>query len=122
MLIAVMMLAAAFAQQPAATPELEIPVLDAGLGGDCSADFTVKDAEGKPVYAAAIHVRVRYGFLGIKRADLEVGTNSDGKARIAGLSTKSKPLVYHIEESERETTAEQDVKTNCQATFEVTLK
>ena len=122
MLIAVMMLAAAFAQQPAATPELEIPVLDARLGGDCSADFTVKDAAGKPIYAAAIHVRVRYGFLGIKRADLEVGTNSDGKARIAGLSTKSRPLVYRIEESELESTAEQDVKTSCRATFEVTLK
>jgi hypothetical protein len=122
MLIAVMMLAAALAQQPAATPELEIPVLDASLGGDCSADFTVKDAEGESIYAAAIHVRVRYGFLGIKRADLEVGTNSDGKARIEGLSTKSKPMVYRIEKAERETTEEQDVKQTCNATFEVTLK
>ena len=39
------------AQQPTDAPKPEIAVLKAGLGG-CSADFTVKDADGAPVYAA----------------------------------------------------------------------
>ena len=84
LIAAIALAAAALAQQPAETPKSEVAVLKAGLGG-CSADFTVKDSDGKPAYAATIHVRVRYGVWGIKRADLEVGANSDGQARIEGM-------------------------------------
>lgn len=99
----------------------DLAVLKANLGGDCSADFTVKDAGGKPIYAASIRVRVRYGAFGIKRADLEVGTGSDGRARIEGLPTKARPMTYTIEKGDRRTTVDQDVAQMCHATFTPTL-
>jgi hypothetical protein len=112
---------AAFAQQPPATAPVEIPILKAGLGS-CAADFVVKDAQGAPVYGAAIHVRVRYGVLGVKRADLEVGTNSNGEARIEGLPAKAKPLAYDIQKDGRKATAEQNVADRCEAKFDIALK
>jgi hypothetical protein len=39
-------------------------------------------------------VRVRYGAMGIKRMDLEVGTNSEGKAVIKELPDKARPMTY----------------------------
>ena len=58
-------LVAALAGLQAVTPQ-DIPVLKANLG-DCSADFVVRGADGHPVYNATIHVRVRYGFMSLKR-------------------------------------------------------
>ncbi len=119
---AVVALAGVFAQQPAESPKPEIPVLKAGLGGECSADFTVKDADGKPVYGAAVSVRVRYGAMGIKRADLEVGTNPEGKARIEGLPAKARPIVYNIQKDDKKGVATQAAAGPCHARFEVSLK
>ena len=107
------------AQAPPAKPEL--PILKAGLGS-CSADFTVKDADGAPVYLAMIKVRVRYGFANVKRMDLEVGTNSEGQARIEGLPTKAQPLAYQIQKEMKKATAAQDVSTRCEAGFDLTLQ
>ena len=122
MFIAAMALAAGvLAQQPAEAPKPEVAILKAGLGS-CAADFIVKDADGKPVYAATIHVRVRYGAFGIKRSDLEVGTNAEGVARIEGLPDKAKPFTYDIQKAGKKATAEQNVAANCQAKYEVTLK
>ena len=122
MLITTLALAAAlFAQQPPETAKPEVAVLKAGLGA-CSADFIVKDADGKPVYAAAIHVRVRYGVFGVKRADLEVGTNANGEARIEGLPDKARPLVYDIQKAGKKAAADQDVAANCRAKYDLTLK
>jgi hypothetical protein len=67
----------------------QVPVINAGAG-PCSVDFTVTDANSKPVYAATIKVHVAYGFLGAHRQDLQVGTNYEGKARFAGLPKKVK--------------------------------
>ncbi|MFN8060735.1 MAG: hypothetical protein U0Q12_16385 [Vicinamibacterales bacterium] len=106
---------------PIQQPPAEVPLLRAEIG-PCSADFTVKDADGAGVYAAAIKVRVRYGVKGIKRADLEVGTNSDGKARIEGLPSKARPLVYAIEKAGKVASLRQDVEHQCHAALEVTLK
>lgn len=124
MFIASVALAATFffARQTPVTSSPEVTVLDAKLGGDCSADFTVKDAEGKPVYAASVHVRVRYGFWNIKRADLEVGTNSDGRARLEHLPNKAKPLLYDITKDGKTASAQQDVSDNCHGAYEVSLK
>ncbi len=122
MFIATITLAAvALAQQPAEASKPEIAVLKAGLGA-CSADFSVNDSGGKPVYAATIHVRVRYGVWGIKRADLEVGTNSDGKARIEGLPGKAKPLAFDIQKADKKAAVEQNVSDTCHANYEVSLK
>lgn len=90
--------------------------------GMCTADFSVTDAEGKPVYAASVHVRLRYGFLSLKRMDLEVGTNSDGKARVEGLPLGGRRLAYTVTKDPRKTTVEQDLTTNCHAMFAVALK
>lgn len=122
MIIATLALAAALAQQPAAeTQKPDLAVISARLGS-CAADFTVKDADGTPVYAATVHVRVRYGFMSLKRMDLEVGTNSDGKARVERLPEKGKLLAYDITKADKKAAVEQDLATTCQATFDVALK
>src|SRR3954471_12300861 len=100
----------------------DVTLMKANLGGSCSADFTVKDASGKPVFGALVHVKVRYGFAGVKRADLEVGTSSEGKARIEGLPDKARPMPYDITKDEKKTSVTQDVADMCHATFDVTLK
>jgi DNA-binding beta-propeller fold protein YncE len=107
------------APQGAAKPDLA--VISARLG-TCSADFTVTDAAGAPVYAAAVHVRIRYGFMSLKRMDLEVGTDSGGKARVEGLPEKAKPLVYDITKDNRKATVEQDLSSTCLGTYQVFLK
>ncbi len=127
MLIAILALAAAaLAQQPAPPPSAEaqkpdLAIISARLGS-CSADFTVIDADGKPVYAAIVHVRIRYGFMSVKRMDLEVGTNSEGKARVEGLPEKAKPLVYDVTKETKKGTAQQDLAVSCKGTYEVALK
>ena len=121
MLIAIVLAAMALGQQPAETPTPDSAVIKAGLG-TCAADFTVKDAAGKPTYAATIHVKLRYGFMNVKRMDLEVSTGSDGKARVEGLPAKAKPLVYDIEKTGQKATAEQNVVTSCHGTYDISLK
>src|SRR5437762_7537046 len=107
-------------QQPAKAPD--VTLMKAALGGACSADFTVKDAGGKPVYAAMVHVKVRYGFAGVKRADLEVGTSSEGKARIEGLPDKARPMIWEIRKDEKKVEVTQDVSDTCGATSYVAAK
>ena len=99
----------------------EIPVLKANLG-DCSSDFVVRAKDGQPVYNATIHVRVRYGAFNLKRSDLEIGTNADGKARIEGLPNKAKPLAYDIRKDDRRAAVEQNVASNCRAMFDVMIE
>ena len=99
----------------------EVPVVDGHIGG-CSATFTVMDTERKPVYDAKIDVVVRYGFLGLHKTELQVGTNSDGKARVAGLPERvKKPLEFVITKGELSKTIMVDPSAKCDATFEVTL-
>lgn len=123
MIIAAIALAASsLAQQPAAeAPKPALAVISARLGG-CAADFTVKDADGQPVYAAIVHVRIRYGFLGIKRMDLEVGTDSAGQARVEGLPDTVKPLTFDIQKAEMKATVEQTHLSDCHATYAVSLE
>ncbi len=97
------------------------PVVDGHLG-HCSASFTVRDIEKKPVYNAQIDVTVRYGLLGLHKLELQVGTNSDGKGRVAGLPEKvKKPLEFHITSGRLSKTVSSDPSDKCEATFEVTL-
>jgi len=123
MFIATIALAAvALVQQPAAeTPKPELAIISARLG-TCSADFTAKGSDGKPVYAAIIHVRIRYGLLSLKRMDLEIGTNSDGKARVEGLPSRAKPLTYDISKADKKAAVEQDLSITCNATYDVSLE
>ena len=113
---------ALFAQAQSPEGLADVTLMKAGLGGSCSADFTVKDAGGKPIFDALVHVRVRYGFGGVKRADLEVGTSSEGKARIEGLPDKAKPMTYDVKKDEKKAEVTQDVSDTCHATFDVSLR
>src|SRR6516164_1669971 len=120
-LVAVAVLALVSSQAASSKSE-DVTLMKANLGGSCSADFTVKDADGKPVYAASVHVLIRYGFAGVKHADLEVGTSSEGKARIEGMPNKARPMTYDIKKDDKKTEVTQDVADMCRATFEVALK
>jgi hypothetical protein len=120
MLIAALLLGA-FLQRPAEASKLELPVLKAGLGS-CSADFTVNDVDGKPVYLAAVHVKIRYGALALKRMDLEVSTNVEGKARVEGLPAKARPLVYDIQKGNKKIITQQNVEKECQKTISVAFR
>ena len=71
----------------------DVPSIDAEAG-PCTADMTVTDANGKPVYAATIQVHIAHGFMGVRKMDLEIGTNVDGKARFIGLPDKLNKTLY----------------------------
>jgi hypothetical protein len=99
-----------------------VPVVDGGIG-NCSADFIVHDADEKPVYAATIRVHIAYGFMYARKLDLEVGTNIDGKARIAGFPERVKHgLFFEASEGDRSAEAFDDPATNCKAQFTVVLR
>jgi hypothetical protein len=99
----------------------EVPVVDGALGS-CKADFTVKDEAGKPVYNAKIHVTIKYGFLNKRKTELEVGTNSDGKARVTGLpDLPKKPLEFQITSGTVSKAVTDDPSATCNAVYDVTL-
>ena len=99
----------------------EIPVVDGGIGS-CKADFHVKDDTGKPIYNAKIKVTLKYGFFNVRKTELEVGTNSDGKARFTGLpDSPKKPLEFEIKSGTVSKSVTDDPSTNCSASYEVTL-
>ncbi len=99
----------------------EVPVVD-GKVGSCQASFTVKDEAGKPIYNATIKVTLKYGLFNKRRMDLEIGTNSDGKARIVGLpDSPRRPLEFQITSGTVSKSVEDDPSTNCNAVYDVTL-
>lgn len=99
-----------------------VPVID-GESGPCSADFTITDNVGAPVYAATIKVHVSYGFAGARKLDLQVGTNVDGKARFAGLPERTRHgLFFRASEGDREGSAFDDPASTCKAQFTIALQ
>jgi len=113
---------AASAQTPAAPDPKSPPVIDGGIGS-CSADFTITDPAGAPVYAAKINVHIAYGFASVRKLDLEVSTNADGKARFTGLPNRVKRgLFFEASESDRTASAFDDPSTTCQAQFTLVLR
>jgi hypothetical protein len=99
-----------------------VPVIDGGIG-PCTADFTITDADGKPLYDAKIRVHIAYRFLNAHKLDLELGTNADGKARFTGLPDKIKHGIYfYATQGELQAETFDDPAANCQATFAVVLR
>lgn len=99
----------------------QVPVVDGGIGS-CRADFHVKDEAGKPIYNANIKVTLKYGFFNVRKTVLEIGTNSDGRARFTGLpDMPKKPLEFEIKSGTVSKSVTDDPSTNCSANFEVTL-
>jgi hypothetical protein len=121
-LLTMLALPALQAQSTALVDPKTVPVIDGGIG-PCSADFTVTDSKGAPVYAATIRVHIAYGFLSAHKLDLEVGTNAGGKARFTGLPTKTKQgLFFQASEGNREGSAFDDPAKTCKAEFVVMLE
>ncbi|HXT86143.1 MAG TPA: hypothetical protein VN745_03890 [Verrucomicrobiae bacterium] len=107
--------------QQAAPKAQDVPKIDGGVGA-CRADFTVRDGEKKPIYNAQISVELRYGFMNMRKTDLQIGTNSDGKARFTGLPNfPKKPLAFHIKSGTVSKTVTDDPETNCNAVYDVVL-
>lgn len=104
---------------PPQTPP--VPVVSAGLG-PCSADFTVKNGQNKPIYGATISVTFRYGFLNLHKESLEAPTNSDGKARFEGLPNFVKNnLAFRLHYQGRQKTVLDDPSVTCKAVEDVVL-
>ena len=100
----------------------DVPSVSGGLG-PCTADFIVVDASNKPIFDAKIHTAVKYGFMSKRDTDLEIGTDSDGKARIEGLPDKLKkpPMEFTIRSGDLTKSVTNDPAANCHPTFNVTL-
>ncbi len=110
------------AQSTAPPDPKSVSVIDGGIG-PCSVDFTVTDPAQAPVYAAKISVHIAYGFMYLKKLDLEVGTNASGKARFAGLPERTKQgLFFRASEAGREGSAFVDPAKTCNATLTITLE
>ena len=116
---------AAWASASPTPAEVQVPVIKGDVG-TCTADFTIKNDDNKPVYDAKIRVSIRYGFMGQRKTALEIGTNSDGKARFEGLpDTRKKPkgpFEYQIRSGELTKTVVQDPLVQCDAKFDVVMQ
>jgi len=99
-----------------------VPTISGGMG-PCTADFTVVDSSNKPIYNAKIHLTLAYGFMNKNTTDLEIGTNSDGRARFEGLPEKVKkpPLEFTIRSGGETKSVTNNPAVNCHPTFTVSL-
>jgi hypothetical protein len=121
-LLALLSLPALQAQGASPVDSKSVPVIDGGIG-PCSAEFTVNDATGAPVYDAKIRVHIAYRFMSFHKLDLEVGTNAAGKARFTGLPDKTKQaLSFRASEGGREASAIDDPGKTCKAELTITLE
>jgi hypothetical protein len=99
----------------------EVPVIDAGMGA-CTADITVMDSGHHAIYKANISTRIRSGFGGLKKLDLEVGTNVDGRARFTGLPERPRDLLQFTADYQgRSNTVLLDSRKDCHAALNVFL-
>jgi hypothetical protein len=122
-------IALAQSTQPAQSPQAQqtadahaVPVMDGSIGS-CSADFTIVDADNKPVYAAKVKVHIAYGFMYARKLDLEQGTNIDGRARFTGLPDRVKHgLYFNATEGDRSGVAFDDPSSTCKAQFTITIR
>ncbi len=106
---------------PQAPSSADVPVLKGGAGS-CTADFVVSDSSGKGVYDAKISIQIKYGFMGLRKLDLTVGTNFEGKARVEGLPEQIKGSAeFKISHRDQSKSAPYDPQANCHARQEVVL-
>lgn len=112
------------AQEPAQSSKetAQVPVMDGGAG-PCSLELTIHDMDAKPVYAATVKVHVAYGFGGIRKLDLQAGTNADGKVKFTGLPARVRrpPLEFQIAKDKLEGLATYDPASECKAQRGVTI-
>jgi hypothetical protein len=105
-------------QAPQGVP-LPVLVVDAG---PCTAEFIIRDASGKGLYDAKITMQAEYGFLGLRKLDLNVGTNYQGEARVEGLPEKvRRPADFKITHGGREKIVPYDPVAHCYAQHNIIL-
>ncbi len=91
--------------------------------GTCSALITVTGADSKPVYNAKVNTRIRYGFMGAKRLDLETFTSAGGQVKITQLpEVPKKPVFIYISKDDKLEIVEFKPDVHCHATFDLQLK
>jgi len=91
--------------------------------GTCSALITVTGSDFKPVYAAKMTPRIRYGPLGVKKLDLEAFTGADGQLKITNLpEAVKKPMYIYISKDGKQEMVEFRPDLRCHATFTVELR
>lgn len=99
-----------------------VPAVDGGLG-NCAVEFTTTDGTGNVIGGATLRLHLAYGFAGVRRLDLEVTTNTDGKAKFTGLPDNlKKGLFFRGFKDDREGTAFFEPKKNCQAQHTMVLE
>jgi hypothetical protein len=120
-MLATFFLCVAGVQSLAGNPA-DVPSISGGMG-PCTADFTVVDSSNKPIYDAKIQVKMNYGFMSKRKTDLEIGTNSDGRARMEGLPEKLKkpPMEFTIRRGDETKSVTNDPAVECHPTFTVSL-
>ena len=92
-----------------------VPTVD-GAAGPCSVEFTATDAKGALISNAQISVHMEYGFLGAHKLDLQVETDSHGKARFVGLPDKiDTGLFFEATKGTLKGVATVDPTTECEA-------
>ena len=109
---------------PALAQSAEKPaVVDAGLG-PCSLEITVVGPDSKPVYAAKVTVHIAYRFGGFHKLDLEVGTDSEGRAKFTGLPARVRrpPLEFDATKDDLSGTLNYDPATKCVAKEQIALE
>jgi hypothetical protein len=91
--------------------------------GACSALITVTGADSKPVYNAKVTTRIRYGFMGAKKLDLETYTSAAGQVKIVKLpDAPKKPIFIYISKDDKMESVEFKPDVQCRATIDVQLK
>jgi hypothetical protein len=100
--------------------ENEVPVIDAGMGL-CTADITVMDSGHHAIYKANVSTRIRSGFAGLKKLDLEVGTNVDGRARFTGLPERPRDTLQFTADYQGRSNTVLLESPNCHAALSVFL-
>jgi hypothetical protein len=107
--------------QTQAQPSVPVTQISADLGS-CSVEFIVTNFAGKPIYDAKIKTQIRYGFLGKRKLDLEIGTNSNGLARFVKMPNEVKsPLVFEGRHGGDSMTLTWDPGTDCDAQYPMIL-
>jgi hypothetical protein len=111
--------------QPPAQPRPaeDVPVTDGGAG-PCSAEFTVTDSDAKPVFSALINVRMAYGFAGVRKLEMGVYTNAQGKGKFVGIPAKVRnpPLEFRAGKGILSGKATADPASECQVKREIVLQ
>ena len=99
----------------------DAPSISADLG-PCSARFTVTDGS-KPIYDAKVRTRIKYGSFGIRKLDLEIGTDANGKADVLKLpNVTNQPIAFEVVKGDISRTVLFDSSQKCEASYNVALR